>query len=137
MENQENSMTLFTGKDIAVYCSLVAKTEEEKKKLFNTLESCDVLLKDCVGNEIAIKDIYVEQRNVIDEETGELRPKYRTIIFDENGQTYATGSYGIYNVLKKIVQIYGTPDLWQESLKVKVSEKPIGNGKRSLTLILI
>jgi len=137
MENQENSMTLFTGKDSAVYCSLVAKTEEEKKKLFNTLESCDVLLNDCVGNEIAIKDIYVEQRNVVDDETGELKIKYRTILFDENGQTYATGAYGIYNVLRKILQIYGTPDLWSAPLKVKVAKKPIGNGKQSLTLILI
>ncbi len=137
MENQEKSLSLFAGMQSKVYCSMVATTDEEKKKLFNTLESCDVLLNDCVGNEIAIKDIYIEERNVIDEETGELRTKYRTILFDENGQTYATGAYGIYNVLKKIVQIYGTPDLWQEPLKVKVAKKPIGNGKQSLTLILI
>lgn len=137
MENQEKSLSLFGEMQSKVYCSMVATTDEEKKKLFNTLESCDVLLNDCVGNEIAIKDIYIEERNVIDEETGELRTKYRTIIFDENGQTYATGAYGIYNVLKKIVQIYGTPDLWQEALKVKVAKKPIGNGKQSLTLILI
>lgn len=137
MENQEKSLSLFGEMQSKVYCSMVATTDEEKKKLFNTLESCDVLLNDCVGNEIAIKDIYIEERNVIDEGTGELRTKYRTIIFDENGQTYATGAYGIYNVLKKIVQIYGTPDLWQEPLKVKVAKKPIGNGKQSLTLILI
>lgn len=137
MENQEKSLSLFGEMQLKVYCSMVATTDEEKKKLFNTLESCDVLLNDCVGNEIAIKHIYIEERNVIDEETGELRTKYRTIIFDENGQTYATGAYGIYNVLKKIVQIYGTPDLWQEPLKVKVAKKPIGNGKQSLTLILI
>ena len=137
MENQEKSLSLFGEMQSKVYCSMVATTDEEKKKLFNTLESCDVLLNDCVGNEIAIKDIYIEERNIIDEETGELRTKYRTIIFDENGQTYATGAYGIYNVLKKIVQIYGTPDLWQEALKVKVAKKPIGNGKQSLTLILI
>lgn len=137
MENQEKSLSLFGEMQSKVYCSMNVTTDEEKKKLFNTLESCDVLLNDCVGNEIAIKDIYIEERNVIDEETGELRTKYRTIIFDENGQTYATGAYGIYNVLKKIVQIYGTPDLWQEPLKVKVAKKPIGNGKQSLTLILI
>lgn len=137
MENQEKSLSLFGEMQSKVYCSMNVTTDEEKKKLFNTLESCDVLLNDCVGNEIAIKDIYVEEKNVVDEETGELRIKYRTIIFDENGQTYATGAYGIYNVLKKIVQIYGTPDLWQEPLKVKVAKKPIGNGKQSLTLILI
>lgn len=137
MENQETGLTLFSGVQKNVFCSLVAETEEEKKKLFNTLESCDVLLNDCIGQEISIKDIYVEQRQVVDEETGELRTRYRTILFDENGQTYATGAYGIYNVLKKIIGIYGLPQTWKDPLKVKVSKKPIGNGKQSLTLILV
>lgn len=137
MENQETGLTLFSGVQKNVFCSLVAETEEEKKKLFNTLESCDVLLNDCIGQEISIKDIYVEKRQVADEETGELKIKYRTILFDENGQTYATGSYGIYNALKKIISIYDLPQTWKEPLKVKVSKKPIGNGKQSLTLILV
>ena len=69
--------------------------------------------------------------------TGELKRKYRTILFDANGQTYATGSYGIYNVMKKIVSIYGLPEMWDNPLKVKVAKRPIGNGKQSLTLVLI
>ena len=144
MENQnvnvneeKRELTLFSGIKQNVYCSKVAETEKEKKELFNALESCDALLNDCVGTEIDIKDIYVEEKQVMDDETGELKTKYRTIIFDENGQTYATGSYGIYNILKKIVQIYGLPETWEKPLKVKVAKRPIGNGKQSLTLTLI
>lgn len=144
MENQnlnvnenKGELTLFSGIKQNVYCSKVAETEKEKKELFNALESCDALLNDCVGQEINIKDMYVEEKQVIDDETGEIRTKYRTILFDENGQTYATGSYGIYNVLKKIVQIYGLPETWKKSLKVKVAKRPIGNGKQSLTLTLM
>ena len=144
MENQnvnvnenKGELTLFSGLKQNVYCSKVAETEKEKKELFNALESCDALLNDCVGQEIEIKDIYVEEKQVIDNETGEVKTKYRTILFDENGQTYATGSYGIYNVLKKIVQIYGLPESWEKSLKVKVAKRPIGNGKQSLTLTLM
>lgn len=143
MENQnvnvnenKRELTLFSGIKQNVYCSKVAETEKEKKELFNALESCDALLNDCVGQEIEIKDIYVEEKQVIDA-TGEVKTKYRTILFDENGQTYATGSYGIYNILKKVVQIYGLPETWKKSLKVKVAKKPIGNGKQSLTLILM
>ena len=76
-----------------------------------------------------------ENKNVV--ETGELKTKYRTILFDKSGQTYATGSYGIYNILKKIVQIYGLPTNWEKPLKVKVAKRPIGNGKQSLTLTLV
>ena len=144
MENQnvnvnenKGELTLFSGIKQNVYCSKVAETEKEKKELFNALESCDALLNDCVGQEIKIKDMYVEEKQVIDDETGEIKTKYRTILFEENGQTYATGSYGIYNILKKIVQIYGLPESWEKPLKVKVAKRPIGNGKQSLTLTLM
>lgn len=138
MENQESKeLTLFSGVKQNIYCSKKAETDEEKKELFNALESCDALLNDCVGQEIEIQDIYVEEKQVIDETSGEIKNKYRSILFDVTGQTYATGSYGIYNVLKKIVGIYGLPDSWDKPLKVKVAKRPIGNGKQSLTLTLI
>ena len=134
MEN-ENKLSLFNGIQNKIYCSKEVETEEQKKDLFNALESCDALLNDCVGQDIELKDIYVEEKQVQDE-NGEMKIKYRTILFDANGQTYATGSYGIYNILRKIVGIYGTPDTWNEPIKVKVDKRPIGNGKSTLTLIL-
>ena len=136
MENQGNELTLFTGASNRVFCSKIAKNDTEKKELFNALESCDVLLNDCVGQEIEMKDLYIEEKNIVDE-NGEQKIKYRTIIFDANGQTYATGSYGIYNILKKIITIYGLPNTWEQPLKVKVAKRAIGNGKQSLTLQLI
>ena len=136
-ENENMEVSLFESENNKFYCSVNAESEEEKKKLFNALESCDVLLNDCVGQEIEIKDIYVEQRQVIDDETGEVKEKYRTILFDKSGQTYATGSYGIYNVIKKLLRIYGLPTFWETPLKVKVTKRPLGNGKQSLTLTLV
>ena len=137
MENKENEIMLFNEVKQNVYCSKVAETESEKKELFNALESCDVLLNDCVGEEIAVKDVYVEEKKVVDDETGEVKTKFRTILFDEDGKTYATGSYGIYNVLKKIFTIYGLPTSWDKPLKVKVAKRPIKDGKQSLTLTLM
>ena len=136
MENQGNELTLFIGASNRVFCSKVAKNDTEKKELFNALESCDVLLNDCVGQEIEMKDLYIEEKNIVDE-NGEQKIKYRTIIFDAKGQTYATGSYGIYNILMKIITIYGLPNTWETPLKVKVAKRAIGNGKQSLTLQLI
>ena len=144
MENQnlnvneeKRELTLFSEIKQNVYCSKLAETEKEKKELFNALETCDALLNDCVGQEINIKDIYCEEKQVVDNETGEIKIKFRTIIFDESGQTYATGSYGIFNILKKIVSIYGLPTSWEKPLKVKVAKRPIGNGKQSLTLVIM
>lgn len=138
VENEEKrELTIFDSENKKVYCSKVIETEEEKKEMFNALESCDILLNDCVNNEIDLKDIYIEERQVIDKKTGEVKTKFRTILFDVNGQTYATGSYGIYNILSKIVKIYGLPNTWEKPLKVKVAKKPIKDGKSSLTLLLI
>ena len=137
-EEKENLVpSLFDESKSNMYCSIVPETDDDKKKLFNALESCDLLLNDCVGQEIEIKDVYVEQREVIDDETGEVKTKFRTILFDKTGQTYATGSYGIFNIIKKIFRIYGYPSMWNEPLKVKVAKRPMGNGKQSLTLTLV
>ena len=133
---EKNELTLFTGVKAQTFCSKVVEKEEEKKELFNALETCDALLNDCVGQEIVIKDIFCEEKEVIDDESGELKKKYRTILFDMNGQTYATGSYGIFNVIKKLISIYGLPT-WENGIKVKVAKRPIGNGKSSLTLTLV
>ena len=133
---EKNELTLFEGSVGKTYCSKLVEKEEEKKELFNALETCDALLNDCVGQEINIKDIYVEEREVPDETTGEMKTKYRTILFDINGQTYATGSYGIVNIIKKLMVIYGKPT-WEKGVKVKVAKRPVGNGKTSLTLTLV
>lgn len=133
---EENKLTIVNENSNKIYFSGVAESDKEKKALFNALETCDVLLNDCVGQEIEIKDVYIEERNILNEETGVISPKYRTIIFAANGQSYATGSYGIYNILRKIFVIYGEPKTWENPLKVEVAKKPIGNGKSSLTLIL-
>lgn len=135
MENK-NELTLFNGNGNRIYCSKIVEKEEEKKDLFNALETCDALLNDCVGEEINIKDVYCEEREVTDEETGEIKKKYRTILFDVSGQTYATGSYGIFNIMKKLFAIYGFPT-WENGVKVKVAKRPIGKGKSTLTLTLV
>ena len=135
MENQ-NALTLFSETPTNVFCSKVAKDEKDKKELFNALETCDVLLNDCVNQEITIKDVYCEKTDVVDEETGEVRPKYRTILFDIDGKPYATGSYGIYNVIKKIIAIYGLPT-WEKGLTVKVIKQKVKDGKSKLSLTIV
>ena len=57
--------------------------------------------------------------------------------FAEDGKTYVSTSYGIYNVLNKIFAIYGTPDKWEKGIGVEVAKRPVGNGKEMLTLKLI
>lgn len=135
--NNNTEIALFDGKQKPFYCSVKATTIEDKKKLFNALENCDQLLNNCVGTHIKMKDIYVEQYLAKESEEDEGKIKYRTIIFADDGTTYVSTSYGIYNVLNKIFGIYGTPDTWAEPIEVEVAKRPMGNGKEMLTLKLI
>lgn len=137
-----------------MYCSIKPKTIEEKKALYNALETCDNLVNDCVGAKFGLVDVYVEKRvreyeeevdtPTVDSETGEVhdtkqveKTKYRTILFAEDGTTYATGSYGIFNSVSKIINAFGEPANWTEPLMVEIAKRPIGDGKSTLTLKLI
>ena len=116
------------------YCSIICKSNEERKNLFNALEKADVLLNDVVGTEFNLKDVYLHKYTKLNEETGEVENKCRVLLFDDNGQTYATGSFGIFNIIGRIFEVFGTPDEWEEPLRVKVIKKEIGNNKKMLSL---
>lgn len=135
-----NNELMLNNNDLKIYSSVKATSVEERKNVYNALEKCDVLLNDIVGTEINVKDFYIEERHKeeTDETTGEVKQivKYRTILFDTEGKTYATGSYGVYNALRRICLVYGEPT-WNEGVLVRVDKKPIGNGKSQLTLVLV
>jgi len=135
-----NNELMLNNEDLKIYSSVKATTVEERKTVYNALEKCDILLNDIIGTEINVKDFYIEERHKeeTDETTGEIKKvvKYRTILFDTDGKTYATGSYGVYNALRRICLVYGEPT-WNEGVLVKVDKKPIGNGKSQLTLVLV
>ena len=132
-----NEVALFNNNTRPFYCSVKTDSIEDKKKLFNALENCDLLLNNCVGQQIVMKDIYVEQYLDKKDENEDGKVKYRTIIFAEDGKTYVSTSYGIYNILNKIFAIYGTPEKWEAGIAVEVAKRPVGNGKEMLTLKLI
>lgn len=113
-------------------------SKESRVKLYNGTENADVLINDIVGKTIDVQDVYIEAipKEEVDEKTGEVRTttKYRTILFDKKGTTYATGSYGIYNSIVKLVNMFGEDLLHTEGLKVEVVKVPTKDGKTKLSL---
>ena len=132
---KNESENLLSSKMKKNYCSIKPKTVEDKKLVYNALESADVLLNDVVGETILIKDYYCEEKQVFDEESGEIKNKYRTIFFDVDGKTYATGSYGIFNAVMRLTAIFGEPS-WEDGIPVTVTKQKTQDGKSKLTLIL-
>lgn len=131
-----NNIVLFNKENLErqMFATIDASSKENKAKLFNATENADVLANDCVGEEFTLVDAYIERIPTVDEETGEQKVKYRTILFGDDGKTYASGAYGIYNTVAKILQIYGIETLHDEGLKVEIAKGTTKGNKTRLFL---
>lgn len=136
----EENVQIAQKKQSAGYCSIDLENADmkTKKKLFNALNKCDILINDIVGKTIKIKDFIVQPYNEINDETGEYKEKFRTIIFDDKGTSYVSTAYGIRNILDKILQVFGEPATWgDELLEVKIVKKKTKDNKDSLSLEIV
>lgn len=141
--NDEMSMTAYDGGMISIqqdlqshpnsYCSIKPNTTEEKKALYNMMNSSDERLADCINQVIKVKDLYIESVEVKNEE-GIISIAPRIILMDTEGRTYASVSVGIYNSLRKLIQVFGEPT-WPEGIAVKVVQHTKGN-RKMLSLVM-
>lgn len=127
-----NPKTMFTTLDMT--------TEENKVKLYNSLQKCDVRINDIVGQEIEFSDIFIEEKpfTETDEKTGELvtTKKFRTILYGTDGNTYVSSAYGVYNSLKNIISIFGLPTS-ECPIRVKSDKRKTKNGLDTLILMIV
>ncbi len=136
MEN-ENAIAKQSDVQNKAFCSVKAETRADKIKLFNALKECDFKLNDVVGSKINIKDVFYQEYSKEDKDTGEIRTGHRTIIFGDDGKTYVTASNYLYNTLRQIISVFGTPAEWGEPLTVEVVKQSMKDGKSSLSLKLV
>lgn len=115
----------ITAKDTApVYTSLDVSGIQGKRKLYKITNHPDHTISEFINKPIRAVDIYVDanQRMNKDPESenfGVYENKPRTIIIDENGESYVAGvSIGIFNAVKEIIRIFGEPHTWDEPLTV-------------------
>lgn len=119
----------------SIYSSFVAESNDDKAKLYNALNSPEVRIADHIGKEINVKDVIIEPVEIVDEKTGEVRTAPRVTLIDVNGHTYTATSYGLYNSLKRIFGLYGSPT-WEEGIPVRVRQITSG-ANRIFTLDIV
>jgi hypothetical protein len=145
VSNQNTAVNKFAdmGFDVSVdmtsaqtqFCSMVAKTDEEKAKLYNAMNNPEKRLADCINMKIKAKDLYIEVVNCTNEETGEITACPRIVIIDDKGVAYQAVSLGIYSALKKIIQVFGAPT-WDKPVTLEVKQVTKGN-RKMLTLNVV
>ena len=122
------------------FTTLDLNDEENANKLYNSLQKCDILINDIVGEELEFSDVYIEARKIgetVNEETGETldKEKFRTILYGTDGNTYVSSSYGVYNSIRSILAIFGNPTS-EKPYKVKIAKRLTKDVTKS-TLVLI
>lgn len=131
MENEtSNELAIFKsqGKTLS---TIKGETLDEKKKLYNAIQNCDVRINDIVGQTIDVKDIYIREYEKKDlDENGNPRIGHTTILFDKDGKSYVTASNYFFNAIAQILSAVGKLD---QPIKIKIVKKPTKNGTESLS----
>lgn len=123
----------------------------DRKKMFNLENKVDVLLNDCEDEIIRVKEILIKRYEkslkevVIDEETGEIikdkEISMSTVLVDDTGKSYATGSKVFGIQLLRYLQMSNQLDpteLETEGLTIKIIKKKYGNkGNKALSFELV
>lgn len=90
------------------FSSIKAETKEDKKKLYNALQNCDVMIKDIPGQEITFDGFYVNEYQKTElKEDGTPRIGHKTILFGTDGKTYITTSNYFFNSISQILGANG------------------------------
>lgn len=87
------------------------------KDFYNAVSQPDTSLKECVNIPIAMTHVSVEVCEMHSEQNGDVIAP-RVVIMDEDGKSYQAVSIGVYQSLKRIFALFGTPDTWTVPLTV-------------------
>ena len=98
-----------------------------KAKLYNASNNPDHKVGDFINKNIKVKDVLVEAIDIVDEETGEVERAPRVVLIDDKGKAYQAVSMGIFNAVKKAIQIFGEPT-WEEPIEFTVKQVSVKNG---------
>lgn len=124
---KETALNLM-GEQKASFTSLKNETNEEKQILYKAMSNPDKRLGDCINTVIMAKDLFMEQVEMVNQETGEIQVCPRIVIVDKDGLSYQSVSFGVFNALKRVIQVFGNPT-WDEPIPLKVIQVTRGEKK--------
>lgn len=135
----ENEITLYNAVENELgqpYCSMQVTDEKSASMLFKAMNQPDDSLGDHINETIDVTNIFIQPVPMVNQETGEMNVVPRIVLFDVEGKTYVTVSRGIYNALKNMCAIVGTPETWKAPVTIKVGQRQIKE-RRMLTFDVV
>lgn len=124
-ENEKNYAAMWNGESQEVVGKDWASwTPERNDEMLERITGETVALSDVVNTQINVTDIYLENVQIADENTGEMRILPRILMMCKDGRTVSCVSMTAFSALSKIMRFKGTP-----TPENPLTLKPIQNKK--------
>lgn len=116
--------------------NLMNVKESDKVKLFNALNNAEASLSDMVGQAIPIIGYFVQEKEDLDEKTGEVKVRKIITVIDDSGKAYATNSNSFIDTMNLAKQVF-TYD-WNEKPLVitPIQKKSFSSNNKYLTFVV-
>lgn len=116
-------------------------TKKDTLHLFKVMNDQDnsivTPMKETVGMEIEVANLYFNPYESFDEKTGGTSNGVTTIIEDTKGAYYGTSSKAVYYSLHNIMDVFGIPNTENyEPFKILVTSKKLENGNQINAMLL-
>lgn len=117
------------------YCSFPVESHEDRVKLYNMINGSTERLADHINKTLVLRDVFIEEVNLVNEETGEVANCPRIVFMAVDGKMYGCVSFGILQAFKRLCMCFGWPS-WNPGLTVEVKQRKIKE-KNMLTLEVV
>lgn len=143
MENTE-IITAEQGGSVTTAIHTIASfditTLEGMAKAHNASLAADERVDDHIGDEINMAGYYIEPREYLNEQTGEVEVAPHVIVFDDKGVTYEGSSKGLFislDSIQKMCDANGRVISEENPLPIVFTEKKARMGKMFLIKIAV
>lgn len=109
-------------------CSITPTgNRKEDARIFSALNNPEYRIANFINKKIAVTDVLVEIRELLNEENGEIETAPRVVLIDEDGKAYQAVSKGIFNAVKNAYQVFGAAP-WEPALEIEIKQVAVGKG---------
>lgn len=132
MENTELAISVnnITNANAgAMITSFKANPNDRKAsaKIFNAMNNPQHRIADSINTVIPVTDYLIEMTEIVNEETGAVDKVPRVVLVDEKGEAYQAVSFGMFNVVRNVVNVCGNAP-WNPPVKLKIKQVPVKRG---------
>lgn len=123
-----NTSIVLVNEENPVLTSMQAVSMEDKKRFYNAINSPTGDIKDIVNNDVTITDFHMGYEEKMSDD-GEFYKSVKTTIVLNDGRSYSTTYKSFAKSLIQLMQIFGTPENWENhEIRIKVRTVSYGGG---------